>query len=182
MLGSSLRQLFFIIFFSIFALASSSSFAATNQGKRYKVYNPATYEARMPSRIAPEGQKVIIVNPRVHAWAAYNDAGALVRGGQATAGSSWCADLGRPCQTRSGSFHIVSLGSSACKSSKFPRPNGGAPMPYCMFFNHGQALHGSYEVVDANVSHGCVRLHVQDAEWIRFNFASVGTKVVVLSY
>ncbi|HSW70413.1 MAG TPA: L,D-transpeptidase family protein, partial [Gammaproteobacteria bacterium] len=41
---------------------------------------------------------------------------------------------------------------------------------------------GSYEVVDGNASHGCVRLKVQDAEWLRFNFVSIGTKVVVLPY
>lgn len=151
---------------------------------RSSSYNPATYEARMPSRITPEGQRVVIVNPRVHAWGAYDAYGYLVRGGQATAGSDWCRDLGRPCHTRAGVFRVISLGSPHCKSSKFPMPHGGAPMPYCMYFNHGQALHGSPEgeVVDGNISHGCVRLHIQDAEWLRFNFVAVGTKVVVMRY
>jgi lipoprotein-anchoring transpeptidase ErfK/SrfK len=61
-------------------------------------------------------------------------------------------------------------------------PHGGAPMPYCMFFNGSQGLHGSYEVVDGNASHGCVRMTVSDAEWVRFNFATIGTKVVVRPY
>ncbi len=44
-------------------------------------------------------------------------------------------------------------------------------MPYCMFFNGNQGLHGSPYVMEGNVSHGCVRLSVSDAEWLRFNFA-----------
>ena len=55
-------------------------------------------------------------------------------------------------------------------------------MPYCMYFHGNQALHGSHETADANISHGCVRLHVGDAEWIRFNFANVGTKVIIKPY
>lgn len=136
------------------------------------------------------GEKVIVVDPNTHTWAAYSSDGELLRSGMATAGSHWCRDIHRPCKTRSGSFRIYSLGSSGCKSSKFPVGRGGAPMPYCMFFNGGQALHGSYEVVPGNISHGCVRLHVEDAEWIRFNFAERpnasnnyrGTKVIIRSY
>lgn len=149
--------------------------------------HPATtksvnYAARMPSSIAPMGEKVIIVNPNVHAFGAYDANGNLVRGGLATAGGNWCPDIHRRCHTRAGSFRIQSLGSASCKSTIYPLPRGGAPMPYCMFFNGNQGLHGSYNVVDGNVSHGCVRLHVDDAEWIRFNFAHIGTKVVVKSY
>lgn len=55
-------------------------------------------------------------------------------------------------------------------------------MPYCMFFNGRQGLHGSYEVVKGNISHGCVRVHVEDAKWIRFNFAGYGTRVIVRPY
>ncbi len=57
-------------------------------------------------------------------------------------------------------------------------------MPYCMFFNKDQALHGvpDSEVADANLSHGCVRMHVADAEWLRYNFVNIGTPVVVKSY
>lgn len=143
---------------------------------------PSNYTDRMPSSINAYGEKVIVVNPNVHAWGAYDSSGSLVRGGLATAGGDWCPDINRRCHTRSGSFRIQSLGSVSCKSHIYPLPRGGAPMPYCMFFNGNQGLHGSYEVVDGNVSHGCVRLHVDDAEWIRFNFASIGTKVIVKSY
>src|SRR5579872_6628307 len=140
------------------------------------------YASRMPGSITPLGEKVIIVNPNVHAFGAYDSNGDLLRGGLATAGNDWCPDIHRRCHTRSGSFRIQSLGSASCKSTIYPLPRGGAPMPYCMFFNGSQGLHGSYEVVDGNISHGCVRLHVDDAEWIRFNFARIGTKVIVKPY
>ncbi len=166
-------------------LSACSSMSGSDQyssNKPQRTQENVDYAARMPSQIASRGEKVIIVNPRVHAWGAYDGSGQLVKGGVATAGSDWCSDIHRRCHTRVGSFRINSLGSEGCKSHIFPLPHGGAPMPYCMYFNGGQALHGSYEVVDGNISHGCVRLHVADAEWIRFNFARVGTKVVVQSY
>lgn len=147
-------------------------------------------KSALPQFISPPGEKVIIVDPNVHAFGAYNADGKLLRTGLVTAGGRWCPDIHRSCRTRSGTFRIYSLGSGGCKSSKYPLPRGGAPMPYCMFFNKNQALHGSYNVVYGNVSHGCVRLHVGDAKWLRFNFVegpnSVngyrGTKVVVRAY
>jgi hypothetical protein len=142
--------------------------------------------------IAPPGEKLVIVDPHVHAWGAYDATGNLVHWGMATAGSDWCRDLHRPCHTKVGTFHVYSLGDSSCVSHKFPLPHGGAPMPYCMYFNGGQALHGSYgsEVVYGNISHGCVRLHVKDAEWLRYNFVEgpnalnnyKGTTVIVRPY
>lgn len=136
------------------------------------------------------GEKVIVIDPNEHTWTAYDANGEELRSGMATAGNHYCRDIGRGCKTKAGSFRIYSLGNRGCKSTKFPVGRGGAPMPYCMFFNGGQALHGSHEVVAGNVSHGCVRLHVEDAEWIRFNFAERpsasnnyrGTKVIVRPY
>lgn len=137
----------------------------------------------MSSQIRPLGEKVVVVDPHIHEWGAYSPSGQLLRSGIMSAGSSWCPDLHRPCRTRVGSFRVFSLGSASCKSSKFPRPRGGAHMPYCMFFNGGQGLHGSNEVVRGkNVSHGCVRMHVGDAEWLRFNFVVRGTRVIVRPY
>jgi hypothetical protein len=149
-----------------------------------------TRDAPIPEHISSHGEKVVVVDPRAHAWGAYNANGELVRWGMATAGSKWCRDLHRACRTKVGTFRIYSLGSSGCVSSKFPLPNGGAPMPYCMFFNGGQALHGSNQVVYGNASHGCVRLHVSDAKWLRFHFVEGpnssngyrGTKVIIRSY
>lgn len=143
-----------------------------------------------PSSIRAEGQKKIIVDPNIHQWAAYDEDGKLVKSGIATAGKSYCPDIGRPCRTKSGTFRIYSLGESNCRSHKFPVGRGGAPMPYCMFFNNGQALHGSHQVVRGNISHGCVRLQIKDAKWLRYNFAeeptsrneSLGTLVIIKSY
>lgn len=146
--------------------------------------------ASVPHSITPQGQKEIIVDPKIHMWAAYDEDGQLVKSGTATAGSSYCRDLGRPCRTKVGIFRIGSLGEANCRSHTFPLRRGGAPMPYCMYFNDGQALHGSHEVVNGNISHGCVRLHVKDARWIRYNFAEeptnsnegLGTIVIIKPY
>jgi lipoprotein-anchoring transpeptidase ErfK/SrfK len=51
-----------------------------------------------------------------------------------------------------------------------------------MYFNKWQALHGSYQLANDNISHGCVRMSVSDAKWLRTNFVRIGTLVVVLPY
>ena len=139
------------------------------------------YALRLPSHINTH-EKTILIDPSVHAWGAYDSNGDLIRAGLATAGGNWCDDVGRACRTRAGTFRIYSLGSEGCKSSIYPLPNGGAPMPYCMFFNGNQGLHGSPYTVEGNVSHGCVRITVNDAEWVRYQFARPGTKVIVRPY
>lgn len=146
-------------------------------------YNPEKYAERMPDRINTH-EKTIVVDPNVNAWGAYASDGYLVRAGIATAGGKWCDDINRPCRTSVGTFRVQSLGSRDCISKRYPRPNGGGLMPYCMYFNNGMALHGSPDtaVVEDNVSHGCVRMRISDAEWLRYNFVNVGTKVVVKSY
>lgn len=156
----------------------------------YTAYSRSHRGGSMSSQTQSTGEKVIIIDPRVHAFGAYDEDGQLVRSGVVTAGGSWCRDIRRSCRTRSGTFRIYSLGGPECRSRKYPLPRGGAPMPYCMFFNGGQGLHGSYEVVYGNISHGCVRMHVDDARWLRYNFVDGpnysnnyrGTKVVVRSY
>jgi len=144
---------------------------------------PADYASRLPQHLNT-GEKTILIDPNVHAWGAYNASGNLVRAGLVTAGGKWCPDIRRACKTRAGSFRIQSLGSPGCKSTIYPLPHGGAPMPFCMFFNKNQGMHGTYGngVVEGNISHGCVRMHPNDAEWIRYNFATVGTKVIVRPY
>ncbi|RDI40059.1 L,D-transpeptidase [Aquicella lusitana] len=143
-------------------------------------FTPLLYA--MPQRIKPPGEKVIIVNPRTHMWGAYNANGKLLRSGIATAGAKWCPDIKRSCRTKSGSFRIYSLGSPSCKSSKYPLPRGGAPMPYCMFFNGHQGLHGSPHVVRGNRSHGCVRVTVSAARWLRYHFVTHGTRIIIKPY
>ena len=146
------------------------------------------YASRLPQHVDSSGTKMVLVDPNVHAWGAYDSNGDLVRAGIATAGSAVCppdADPGESdCRTGIGTFRISSIGGGDCYSHKYPRPNGGGLMPYCMQFHNGQALHGSPDdiVVENNISHGCVRMRIPDAEWMTTNFAQVGTKVVVVPY
>lgn len=144
-----------------------------------------------PRQISSPGEKLVVVDPKEVAWGAYDKHGVLLRWGPASAGQNYCQDIDMPCQTKAGEFRIFSLGSSDCYSTKFPLPDGGAPMPYCMYFNNGQALHGEPSGLPGyNASHGCVRMYVSDAEWLRYDFVEGpnaannyrGTKVVVKGY
>jgi lipoprotein-anchoring transpeptidase ErfK/SrfK len=172
-------------------LTACSNMPSNQSGYKYS-YNEDTtrfnadFGSRLPEQMDTSGKKLVLVDPKVHAWGAYDADGKLVRAGMATAGGSTCppdADEA-DCRTGQGTFHITSLGGEDCASKTYPRPKGGGLMPYCMFFNNGQALHGSPDpiVVEDNVSHGCVRMRIQDAEWMRYNFAQVGMKVVVEPY
>jgi len=150
-------------------------------------YNHKEYEDRLPPHVHTNGQKLVLINPRVHAWGAYGEDGNLVRGGIATAGGVECPpdDGDEPtCRTSVGTFKIFSLGDDDCVSKIYPKPEGGGLMPYCMYFHNGEALHGSPDptVIEANVSHGCVRMRIPDAAWMRNNFAEIGTTVKVLPY
>jgi hypothetical protein len=181
------RIVLFICCLTPFLLTSCATYQQTSnqvaQNTPEQAGPPPDFASRIPQHI-DVSSKTVVVDPRVHVWGAYDENGNLVKAGQASAGSDYCRDLGHPCHTRVGTFHVFSLGSPDCKSHIFPIPRGGAPMPYCMFFNNGQALHGvpEGEVGDGNYSHGCVRLHVDDAEWLRYNFVEIGTRVIVKPY
>jgi hypothetical protein len=47
----------------------------------------------------------------------------------------------------------------------FSKAYYNAPMPHAIFFHHGFAIHGSYDIarLGGPASHGCIRLHPQDA-------------------
>ena len=178
-----MRKLFLV---SVCSLLASCASTHNQQYYPYQHEFLSDYSYRLPENINTNGKKTVLVDPAVHAWGAYAADGHLIRSGIATSGGRICppdADESN-CKTSIGTFHITSLGDDRCYSKTYPRPNGGGLMPYCMFFNNGQALHGSPDsiVVDDNVSHGCVRMRIADAEWMRYNFAEVGTKVVVKSY
>lgn len=128
--------------------------------------------APFPKQIEAPGEKIIKVslNPKVLAWGAYDAQGNLTSWGPVSGGKGWCPDIGRGCHTSMGKFNIYRKAGSGCVSSKFPVGRGGAPMPYCMFFNGGFALHGSYDVPGYNASHGCVRIFVPDAKWLNQEF------------
>lgn len=123
-----------------------------------------------------------VYNPKTLRWKAINSRGKVVRTGRGSAGRGYCPDIGRSCRTPTGTYHIISKQGAGCKSSRYPRPRGGAPMPYCMFFSKLYAVHGSYDVPNYNASHGCIRVPVRDARWLSNNFMSIGTKVIIKSY
>lgn len=129
------------------------------------------------------GKKVVIVDPNIPAWAAYGADGKLVKMGAASAGRDYCPDTKQTCRTVTGTFYVYSKKGADCKSSIFPlKTHGGAPMPYCMHFHAGYALHGSYEMEDYDASHGCVRMYPNSAKWLNENFVQIGTAVIVEPY
>jgi hypothetical protein len=137
---------------------------------------------QLSRHVQPTGERVFAFSPRLKMWAAYDSQGRRVAYGKANGGSDYCPDLNRPCHTPTGTFRIYKKGSSDCKSSRFPLPMGGAPMPYCMHFQGGNAIHGSQYVSTVNSSHGCIRVTTPAAQWLSSRFAQNGTKVMVLSY
>jgi hypothetical protein len=138
--------------------------------------------SKLPKRISPPGERVFVFSPRHKYWAAYNSDGFRVARGVANGGAHYCPDVGRACRTPRGSFRVHSKGPSSCVSSKYPLPSGGAPMPYCMKFKGGYAIHGSPHISNRNGSHGCIRVKTAAAAWLSNNFIRHGTKVVVLPY
>lgn len=128
--------------------------------------------APFSKQIEAPGEKVIFVSIGKLAWGAYEADGTLTNWGPVSTAKGYCPDIHRGCHTSTGNFVIYRKEGSGCKSTKFPVGRGGAPMPYCMFFNGGFALHGSYEVPGYNDSHGCVRMFVNDAKWLNEEFVS----------
>jgi hypothetical protein len=137
-----------------------------------------------PMQRPATGNKVFIFDPNHNSWAAYDAQGVRVNTGRASGGKYYCPDINRSCKTVTGRFRIISKGGADCISSKFPiETNGGAPMPYCMYFHpKGYAVHGSNDVPDANASHGCVRITPAAAKWLNENFMTIGTSVIIHPY
>ena len=136
----------------------------------------------LPVKLASSNRRTLLVNLGVQAFGAYDKNGDLVHWGPISGGRDWCEDVGRPCRTLTGRFSIIRKQGAECESSKFPiETNGGAPMPYCMHYYRGYALHGS-TLPGFHASHGCVRLFLDDAKWLNEEFAKIGTKVIVTRY
>ncbi|MGE3319377.1 MAG: L,D-transpeptidase [Candidatus Berkiella sp.] len=108
------------------------------------------------------------------AWGAYDSNGKLINWGPVSGGKNYCPDVGRGCKTLTGNYTFYRKQGAGCVSSKFPIPRGGAPMPYCMHFRGGYAMHASATVPGYNASHGCVRMFYEDAQWLNLNFVNVG--------
>lgn len=156
-----------------------------NHGKRHRHSTKGESSSKsqsmekspLPQTIAAPGQKTIKINLSKRVFGAYDSSGNLLKWGRVSGGKNYCPDIGRSCRTPTGSFTIYSKKGSECKSSRFPLPNGGARMPYCMHFHGGYAMHGGH-VPNYNASHGCVRLHHEDARWLNQQFVQVGSTKV----
>jgi hypothetical protein len=138
----------------------------------------------LPVSIPPGDERTIIVDQNELAWGAYDVDGQMVRWGPISSGRDYCPDVHRACRTVTGTFHVYDMRGEDCISKIFPVGEGGAPMPYCMFFNGGFALHGSPHVPGYRDSHGCVRLFERDAQWLYYEFIQIqghghGTKVII---
>ena len=131
----------------------------------------------------------MFISQKELAWAAYDQEGELVWWGPISPGKDWCADIGESCNTPEGDYRIIRKQGLECVSTAFPkRPwgeNGGAPMPFCMHFYRGFALHGAPVVPGYRASHGCIRLFIEDARWLNEEFITLpgvgkkGTRVFV---
>lgn len=140
-------------------------------------------EYYFPDKREATGHKVFIFDPKATAWAAYDRDGNRVETGSASGGKDYCEDIGRPCRTVTGTFHVYSKKGEDCTSSIYPvETHGGARMPYCMHFNGGYSIHAAYEVPNYNASHGCIRVLPDAAKWLNEDFIDVGTTVIVKPY
>ena len=144
--------------------------------------------APFPKTRATDAQKVVVVDLSQLAWGAYDEGGRLIAWGPASGGKDYCPDTRHACQTPAGEYVFQWKRGEACKSRKVPIPQGGAPMPYCLFFYDGAAIHGSSDVPGYNASHGCVRVFTADAKWLNEEFVvltgpmSLRTRIIVLPY
>jgi L,D-transpeptidase ErfK/SrfK len=132
-----------------------------------------------PDYIEPTNKRTIVVKLGLHAFGAYDEKGNLVHWGPISGGKGWCDDVGRECKTALGAHKIYRKQGANCISSAFPvETRGGAPMPFCMHYFQGFAIHGS-TLPGFHASHGCVRLFNDDAKWLNKHFLKIGSKVMV---
>lgn len=136
-----------------------------------------------PKEIKATGKKQFVFDPKVAAWAAYDAEGHRVMTGSGSGGKDFCEDVGKPCRTVTGNFRVYTKKGPDCRSGEYPlKTEGGARMPYCMYFYRGFTIHAAYEVPAYNSSHGCIRIWPSAAKWLNEEFIEIGTQVTVLSY
>lgn len=124
-------------------------------------------------------RETVIIDLSDQAFAAYDTNGTQVYWGPVSGGKGFCPDTMSYCRTITGTYKVERKQGPECVSSKFPLETfGGAPMPYCMHFYRGFAMHGS-TLPGRHASHGCVRLMHGDAKWLNEQFTKIGTTVIV---
>ncbi|MCW8409983.1 L,D-transpeptidase [Legionella sp. PATHC035] len=137
-----------------------------------------------PQKIQATGERRFIFDPKVSAWAAYDEEGNRLLTGGGSAGVDVCEEnSNQSCRTVTGTFKVYNRRGFDCKSGEYPvDTKGGAKMPYCTYFYQGYTIHAAYEVPEHPSSHGCVRIFPSAAKWLSENFFRIGTKVIVLEY
>jgi len=145
--------------------------------------------APFDQKITTNGEKEILVDRALFAWAAYDESGYLLKWGPISPGAEKCLNVPEGCRTPDGDFRVTRKDGEDCVSKTYPHRlsglNGGGEMPWCVYFHKGYALHGSSDLPGYEASYGCVRLFVEDAKWINEEFVDLpssvkkGTRVVV---
>ena len=166
-------------------LRPGMTIAVPKQLSELSIYDVSPF----PRYIEPQNEKIIIVDQKQLAWAAYNLEGELLWWGPVSTGSGHCRSPDGSCLTPSGEFRVIRKQDIYCISTVFPirdnGDNGGAIMPYCMHYYRGYALHGSDVLPGYRDSHGCIRMFIEDAKWLNEEFITVpgigeiGTRVIV---
>ncbi|ABS78318.1 L,D-transpeptidase [Coxiella burnetii] len=152
------------------------------QVKSAGVLNPHSFIQLAAAKPAAQSGRLFVFDPKRHRWYAYQN-GRLIKQGRASGGAYRCPkNKSRSCRTPSGTFRIIRKGPPNCKSTRYPKPHGGARMDYCMCYHAFYCIHGSDHVPNYHASHGCIRVTPADARWLSHNFIQYGTKVVVKSY
>jgi lipoprotein-anchoring transpeptidase ErfK/SrfK len=141
---------------------------------------PPSTTYQFPASRVPTGNNTVIIDPNKHIWGAYDPNGVRVAQGPIPMDNGYCSGVGGPCKTPAGTFTVYYKGGSGCKSTLYPIPTGGAPMPYCMLFKEGYGLYGSEQLPNYSASNGCIRLYPRDAQWLNKNFVTIGTRVQIL--
>lgn len=163
-----------------------STIAMPNHLADMTIYDASPF----PRYIDAPGTKTIYISQRDLAWGAYDAQGNLIWWGPISPGRNFCSDIGQPCKTPNGIFYAQRKQGLNCVSSQFPRHNpdgskGGAPMPYCIHFWGGYAMHGSYTVPGYGDSHGCIRMFTADTKWLNEHFielprkGKLGTRIII---
>lgn len=147
-----------------------------------KYYDDNRGRKHFPQVIKPRGEKILIFDPKVEAWAAYDAKGQRVMTGRGSGGSRYCKGTEEDCRTPSGLFRVYRKRGADCRSGEFKDPDGkGARMPYCMYFYNGNTIHAGYGL-GGHGSHGCIRVLESAAKWLSESFVEKGTQIYVMSY
>jgi lipoprotein-anchoring transpeptidase ErfK/SrfK len=153
-------------------------------GCAFEPYPPLPYEVE-PQAVTEPGGEVVVETPRPRKGAKggqltirlksqsfeYREGGQLVRAGEISSGSP-------QHPTPKGSFQVLSKDAdkrSGSYTNYFEQPT---PMPYALQFYGPYYVHEGW-IAGRPESHGCVRLHYEDAKVV-FERIRVGDKVAVV--